>query len=334
MLSRVAGSLKLDLARLNNVNKNLRASLSSVSGGAESIVSSSWLSENRDSVRVVDGTWYLKPDQKDEGVTAYNSEHIPGAVYVDVDALPEGGLLYNGGKDTSAMDEMARLPHQLPSAESFNEWASSVGLNNGDRVVVYDSSAFVMGAARLWWTFKAMGHVNVSVLDGGLKKWKNEGHPVTSDETAPFAASEYRANYQAQQVFNLKAIEANLKASDPAVVLDARTYSRFVAGDEDEPWRFRFPDVKRGRIPGSHNLPFTELFDADGTMKPSAELRRILEGAGAAYDKKCVASCGSGITAAVIALALDVTAHPDASLYDGGWCDYGTSGLPVDTGEP
>jgi thiosulfate/3-mercaptopyruvate sulfurtransferase len=334
MISRVTGSLRSELKRLTIANTHLRAALSSTSGGSLPLVSSSWLADNLDGVRVIDGTWYLKPDQKTQGVTSYKSEHIPGAVYVDVDSLPEGGLLYNEGQDTSAMGDMARLPHQLPSVDSFNAWASSVGLENGDRVVIYDSSAFVMGAARLWWTFKAMGHTNVSVLDGGLKKWKSEEKSLTADETPAHAPSKYSAKYEAERVMDIGGIEANLTASDPVVVLDARSYSRFIAGEEDEPWRFRFPDIRRGRIPGSKCLPFNLLFDGDGTMKPEPELRSMLEDAGAEYDKKCVISCGSGVTAAVIALALDVTGHRDAAVYDGAWAEYGTSDLPLATGEP
>ena len=213
-------------------------------------------------------------------------------------------------------------------------WASSIGLRTHDHVVVYDSSAFVMGAARLWWTFKAMGHADVSVLDGGLSAWKSGGNAVTSDETTGvFTATQYQCEVQSNRVVGIEQMAANLE-SEAAVVLDARSYSRFIAGEEDEPWRFRFPEVRRGRIPGSKNLPFNELYNEDGTMKPVTEIRSMMEGKGVQYDKRCVLTCGSGITAACLALALDVSGHGDSAVYDGAWCDYGTSDLPVEEGEP
>jgi thiosulfate/3-mercaptopyruvate sulfurtransferase len=229
----------------------------------------------------------------------FEEAHIPGAVFFDIDAIA---------------DARTSLPHMLPSAAAFARSVASLGIGNRDRVVVYDTRG-VVSAARVWWTFRAFGHDAVVVLDGGLPRWRAEGRPVESGQPAP-RPRRFTARLRRRLVRDLDDVRANLTRRREQV-LDARSRGRF-DGTEPEPRA----GLRAGHIPGSLNLPYDQLYGADGTFLPSDELRRRFEAAGLDLGKPVVASCGSGITAAVLALGLYALGR-DAAVYDGSWTEWG-----------
>ena len=276
------------------------------------LVSTEWLAEHlKDAnVKLLDATFKLPgvlPLPKDD----YLAAHIPGAVYFDVDAVS---------------DHSNPLPHMFPSAEQFGRDVGALGVSNNDTVVIYDAGGWVAGP-RAWWMFLSYGHRNVRILNGGLKKWRAEGRAVESGEVTAKPAT-FKANYDARRVRSIEQMIANV-ASHAEQVIDARAADRF-EGRAVEPR----PGIRSGHIPGALNLPYNNLFDAaTGTMKPLDELRKAFTGAGVDTAKPIVTSCGSGVSAAVLTLALYRLGVENTALYDGSWSEWGKAdGPPIATG--
>jgi thiosulfate/3-mercaptopyruvate sulfurtransferase len=276
------------------------------------LVSTEWLAEHlKDAnVKLLDATFKLPgmlPLPKDD----YLAAHIPGAVYFDVDAVS---------------DHSNPLPHMFPSAEQFGRDVGALGVSNADTVVIYDAGGWVAGP-RAWWMFLSYGHRDVRILNGGLKKWRAEGRAVESGEVTAKPAT-FEANYDAGRVRSIEQMIANV-ASHAEQVIDARAADRF-EGRAVEPR----PGIRSGHIPGALNLPYNNLFDAvSGTMKPLDDLRKAFSGAGVDTAKPIVTSCGSGVSAAVLTLALYRLGVENTALYDGSWSEWGKAdGQPIATG--
>ncbi|MBV8916667.1 3-mercaptopyruvate sulfurtransferase [Bradyrhizobium sp.] len=276
------------------------------------LVTTDWLAAhlNDAGVKVVDATFKMPgvlPLPKDD----YLAAHIPGAVFFDVDAVS---------------DHKNPLPHMFPSAEQFGRDVGALGIGNDDTVVLYDAGGWV-AAPRAWWMFLSYGHDKVRILDGGLKKWRAEGRAVEGGEVTPKPAT-FTAAYDARRVRSIGEMIANV-ASKAEQVIDARAGDRF-EGRVAEPR----PGLRSGHIPDSRNLPYGQLFDATtGAMKPLQELRKAFASAGVDMDKPIVTSCGSGVSAAVLTLALYRLGVRGTALYDGSWSEWGQAdGPPVATG--
>ncbi|ESR23346.1 3-mercaptopyruvate sulfurtransferase [Lutibaculum baratangense] len=257
---------------------------------------------------IVDASWYL-PDMKRNGREEYLDRHVPGAVFVDIDEVS---------------DRSDPLPHMLPTAEAFAARMGALGISDRNRIVVYDGAG-LFSAARVWWMLRVMGARQVAILDGGLPKWLAEGRPTESGETRRKPAI-FSASLDAAAVRDLQAMK-EIAANGGAQIIDARSAGRF-AGEEPEPR----PGLRAGHIPGSLNLPYRQILAADGTVKPDAELQAALRGAGVDPARPVVTTCGSGVTAAVLSLALTLTGHRDVGLYDGSWSEWGGADTPVETG--
>ena len=273
------------------------------------VVSTAWLAENlgAPNLRVVDGSWHMPQAKRDPG-REYDEAHIPGAVFFDVDRIA---------------DRSTDLPHMLPSAEVFARAVGGLGIGDGDRVVVYDSRG-VVSAARVWWTFRVFGHDAVAVLDGGLPKWRAEGRPVERGPVTP-AARRFIPRLRKELVRDLTQMKTTVTARGQQV-LDARSRGRF-AGTEPEPRA----GLRGGHIPGSFNLPYDELYEKDGTLRPVPALRDALAKSGLDLARPIVTTCGSGITASVLALALHQVGRPDVAVYDGSWTEWASrSDTPVE----
>jgi thiosulfate/3-mercaptopyruvate sulfurtransferase len=249
-------------------------------------------------VIIVDGSWHLATTGRD-GRKEYDTTHIPGAVFFDIDAIA---------------DTTNPLPHMLPRADAFAEAVGALGIDEKQRIVVYDSAG-LSSAPRVWWTFKVMGAEDVVILDGGLPKWTAEERPVDALPVTP-PPRRFTAKFDPASVRDLAAVRDGIKASAFQLV-DARPAARF-RGEAPEPRDW----VKTGRIPGSLNLPSAELV-TDGRLKDAKTLRNIFRAAGVGLTKPIVTSCGSGVNAATLSLALDVLGVENSSLYDGSWTEWG-----------
>lgn len=271
-------------------------------------VSTEWLAGHLDDpdVVVVDGSWHL-PGTRD-AAAEYKAVHIPGAVFFDIDAVA----------DTSIP-----LPHMLPSPEQFAEAVGALGIDERQKIVVYDSVG-LSSAPRVWWTFKVMGAHDVVILDGGLPKWTAEGRPVDA-EPVQRPLRVFHADPHPAPVRNLDEVLANIDSGDFQLV-DARPRARFLGeAPEPRPW------VKSGRVPRSLNLPSTELIEA-GILKDEAALRAAFAAAGVDLGAPVVTSCGSGVNAATLTLALDSLGVPSA-IWDGSWTEWGgREDLPIARG--
>jgi thiosulfate/3-mercaptopyruvate sulfurtransferase len=275
----------------------------------EAVVTTEWLANHlgEPDLRVVDGTWHM-PQLGRNARAEFEVAHVPGATFFDIDAIA---------------DRTTSLPHMLPSAEAFASAVGALGIGSGDRVVVYDVRG-VVSAARVWWTFRAFGHDAVAVLDGGFRKWQAERRPI---EAGPATATRraFTARPRPELVRDLEAMRANL-GSCAAQVLDARSAGRF-AGTEPEPRA----GLRGGHIPGSLNLPYETLYRPDGTLRPPDELRDAVTAAGVDLAGPVVTTCGSGVTASVLALALYLLGRRDVAVYDGSWSEWGArSDTPVE----
>nr|QMS48042.1 thiosulfate sulfurtransferase, rhodanese [uncultured bacterium] len=281
------------------------------------LVSTAWLAANLKApdLRIVDGSFYLPAENK-SARQEYLERHIPGAVFFDIDDIA---------------DSSSSLPHMLPSPEKFSSKVRKLGLGDGLRIVVYDSRGGLFSAPRVRWTFKVFGHPEVAVLDGGLNKWLAENRPVEDGPPSP-GERHFTARANSFLVRELQQMQANLK-SKREQVLDARARARF-EGASPELW----PGRRAGHIPGSRNPPYTELANADGTLKSPEELRQLYAKAGIDLSAPVITSCGSGITAAVLALGLEVAGAKNVAVYDGSWAEWGLPELagrderPVATG--
>lgn len=267
----------------------------------KTLVSTDWLAAHLGDpdLRVLDGSWYM-PDSGRDARAEYEAAHIPGARYFDIDDIS---------------DQRSSLPHMAPPPEKFISRMRAMGVGDGHQVVVYDGAG-IFSAARVWWLFKLMGKTDVAVLDGGLPKWQAGGHPL---EDMPPVVRDRHITVQRQShlVRDVAQVAAAAKLGDWQIV-DARAAARF-RGDAAEPR----PGLRAGHIPGSRNLPFMELLNADGTMKDLPALKSAFEAAGIDLGKPVITTCGSGVTAAVLSLALERLGHNRHALYDGSWSEWG-----------
>lgn len=267
----------------------------------KNMVSANWLSADLTDpdIKPLDGSWYL-PQQNRDPSAEYRAEHIPGAVFFDLDAV----------SDTSS-----DLPHMMPDNKTFAEAVGALGISNQDHVIVYDGLG-LMSAARIWWMFKVFGHQKVSILNGGLPAWKATGGDVTS-QMPQSERTVYKASLDETRVSSWQDVATGVGNKD-AQILDARSADRF-AGKAPEPRA----GLKGGHITGSLNLPFQKLLGKGGTLKSTSDLRSAFENAGIDLSKPVTTSCGSGVTAAILTLGLDELGHTDNTVYDGSWAEWG-----------
>lgn len=277
----------------------------------ESLVSTRWLEETLGApdLRVIDATIFL-PNSGRDARAEYEAEHIPGAVFMDLDEI---------------VDTANPLPHMLPPAAKFASRMQSLGLGDGNRFVVYDNSP-LHSSARAWWMLRTFGAHHVTILDGGLQKWKAEGRPIESG-TRPVRHAHFTPMFDRDAVADLEYV-SSLVHSDAHEIVDARPAGRF-AGAEAEPRRGVVP----GHIPGSRSLPQSNLFNADNSWKQGETLRRAFDEAGVDLSKPMVTTCGSGVTAAVLLFGAHLLGKEDVRLYDGSWSEWGADpSTPKTTG--
>ena len=278
----------------------------------KTLVSTQWLEDHLKDpdLRIIDASWYMPADERDPKAE-YDAAHIPGARFFDIDEIS---------------DLRSDLPHMAPPVEKFMSRMRAMGIGDGHQVVVYDGAG-IFSAARVWWLFRLMGKMDVAVLDGGLPKWQAEGR-VVEDLPPVIRDRHMTVSRQAQMIKDVTQVAAASKLGDYQI-LDARSPGRF-AGTEPEPRE----GLRGGHIPNSKNLPFGELLNTDGTMKDAAGLQAAFDAAGADLTKPVIASCGSGVTAAVICLGLERLGHDRHAIYDGSWSEWGMfNDLKVATGE-
>ncbi len=278
----------------------------------KTLVSTQWLEDNLKDpdLRVLDASWYL-PNQNRDPKAEYDAEHLPGARFFDIDEIS---------------DLRSDLPHMVPPVEKFMSRMRAMGIGDGHQVIVYDGSG-LFSAARVWWLFRLMGQNKVAVLDGGLPKWKAEGRKTTDAE--PVIRDRHMiVDRQSEMVKDVTQVARASKLGDYAII-DARAPERF-RGEAPEPRE----GLRSGHIPNARNVFYKSLQNADGTMKAPEELRTIFEAAGVDLSKPAITTCGSGVTAAVLSLALERIGKTDHSLYDGSWSEWGMyADLPIATGE-
>ncbi|CAI2934864.1 3-mercaptopyruvate sulfurtransferase [Aminobacter niigataensis] len=275
------------------------------------VIDADWLEKRLGTpgLSIVDASWYM-PAQKRDARAEYDAAHIPGAVFFDQDLV---------------VDPDSTLPHTLPSPSLFARFAGSMGISADDTIVVYDGPGF-MAAPRVWWMFRIMGVFQVYILDGGFERWKAAGRPVTAEPTKT-APGVFHVDYDASKVVSLAEMR-KIVDTGSAQVADARSAGRF-EGTDPEPRA----GLRSGHMPGARSVPSGTLSE-NGELLPLDRLQATLEAAGIDLSKPVVTSCGSGVTAAVIALALQSLGHGDVRLYDGSWTEWGgMSDTPVVTGK-
>lgn len=276
------------------------------------LVSCAWLAERLDApdIRVVDATWFLPGDARNAKVL-FADRRIPGAIFFDLDEIA---------------DTTSALPHMLPSPEKFAARMRKLGIGDGMRVIVYDAQG-LFSAARVWWTFRVMGHEDVAVLDGGFPAWEAGSYPIEIDPPSPRGERHFTARYRADLVRDLRDMRAAVANGD-LQILDARPKDRF-NGTAPEPR----PGLKSGYMPGARNIPTPALVGPSGFMRSREELQQVFAELGANPEQAAVCTCGSGVTAAIIALALARLGRWDASVYDGAWAEWGgLADTPIATG--
>jgi thiosulfate/3-mercaptopyruvate sulfurtransferase len=263
----------------------------------ESLVSTQWLADHlgEPGLTIVDASWFM-PASGRNGREEYLRAHIPGARFLDIDAV---------------RDSSNPAPHMLPSADTFARAMEEIGISSDDRVVVYDNSP-IRTAARGWFMLRHFG-ANVAILNGGFQKWTAEGHPVESGEPEPRNVK-FEAAERPDEVVTKQQILGGISLP----IVDARGPARF-DGSEADPR----PGIAAGHIPGARNVPFSAIYNEDGTFKSREELRRLFEQAGANGAQPFVASCGSGVTANALIFAAHLLGNDDAQLYDGSWSEWG-----------
>ncbi len=278
----------------------------------KTLVSTDWLANHiKDpDLRILDASWYMPAMQRD-AKAEYAAAHIPGARHFDIDEIA---------------DLRSDLPHMMPPVEKFLSRVRALGVGDGHQIVVYDGMG-LFSAARVWWMFRLMGHSNIAVLDGGFPKWQADGHPV--EDLPPVIRDRHMTvTRHAHMIKDVTQVAAASKLGDYEII-DARASERF-RGDLPEARE----GLRAGRIPNSKNVPFGQLLNEDGTMKSATDCADIFKAAGVNLDKPAILSCGSGVTATILALALERLGHDRHAVYDGSWTEWGMySDLKVETGE-
>ena len=267
-----------------------------------SLVSSDWLEKNFNNVKIIDCSWHM-PGVNRNPHDEYLNEHIPGAIFFDLDKNSE---------------QNTELPHMLPTKEKWEEIISSLGISNENRIIIYDNSD-VISSCRGWYNFIYFGHDKklVSILDGGLKKWKLEDRPLTK-KTVNYLETNYKASIKNNLIINLNQVEKNIEKKEFCLV-DARGEKRF-NGLIDEPRK----NLRKGNVKGSKNLPFLKIINPENnTFKKKEEIEKIFLNHDINLNEKLAFSCGSGITACVLGLASAVVSNKLPVIYDGSWAEYG-----------
>lgn len=274
------------------------------------LVSTDWLEAHLGApdLVVLDGSFHL-PNAGRDAAREYRAVRIPGAQFFDIDGVA---------------DQATGLPHMLPSEDEFSRYVRAMGVSTNSRIVAYDTT-IMYGASRVWWSFRTMGFDNIAVLDGGFQKWQREGRPVeTGEPTAP-ETGDFTATLRKERLCTLAEVEALIGTGTQ--IADARSAGRF-SGDEPEPRAVS----RLGHIPGSLNMPFTEFLATDGTMLPPDALEAVFKANNIVPSEPVVATCGSGVTACMITLALAITGNDQTAVYDGSWAEWSESAAPVETG--
>ena len=262
-------------------------------------------------IAIFEATFFLATMGRD-AQAEFAEKRLPGAQFFDIDAIA---------------DTASNLPHMLPSPDFFQAQMRALGLKSGQHVIVYDRAPF-LSSARAWWMLRLFGHERVSLLDGGLNAWVAAGGqietgPVSTPSSGNFTASAPRSD----RVIDLATLRALLDKGQADQIADARPADRF-AGDAPEPRA----GVRGGHIPGALNVPVTGLLAPDGRLKPLEELRALFTENGIDLSQRVITSCGSGVTAAGLTLALHLLGQDDVRLYDGSWTEYGSSDAPIEKG--
>ncbi|MFC5739199.1 3-mercaptopyruvate sulfurtransferase [Sinirhodobacter huangdaonensis] len=278
----------------------------------KTLVSTEWLAAHLQDpdLRILDATWFMPDDERDAR-KGYDAAHIPGARFFDIDEIS---------------DTRSPLPHMAPPVEKFISRMRAMGVGDGHQVVVYDQVG-VFSAPRVWWLFRLMGKSDIAVLDGGLPKWIAEGREI--EDLPPVMRDRHiTVQRQASLVKDVTQVAHAAKLGDQEIV-DARAHDRFT-GATPEPR----PGLRSGHIPGSKNLPWQTVITADGRLKSPEELRALFAAAQVDTTKPVICTCGSGVSASILALALERIGHRDWSVYDGSWSEWGMyNDLKVATGE-
>jgi len=277
----------------------------------KTLVSTDWLAAHLKDpdLRIFDASWYL-PDAGRDAQAEYAAGHIPGARFFDIDEIS---------------DARSELPHMAPPVEKFMSRMRAMGVGDGHQVVVYDGTG-LFSAARVWWLFRLMGQKNIAVLDGGLPKWVADGHKLTT--TPPTIRDRHMTvKMESHRVRDVTDVARAAKLGDYSII-DARAPGRF-KGEQPEPRA----GMRSGHIPGSQNVFYKNLLKADNTMKGPSDLEAIFKAAGVDLSKPAITTCGSGVTAAILSLALERIGKTDHALYDGSWSEWGMyADLPIATG--
>lgn len=278
----------------------------------KTLVSTEWLAahlKNPD-LRVLDATYFMPGIDRDARAE-YDAAHIPGARFFDIDEIS---------------DARSDLPHMVPPVEKFMSRMRAMGVGDGHQIVVYDTHG-LFSAARVWWLFRLMGQTNIAVLDGGFPKWQSEGRDI--EDMAPMIRDRHMTvRRQNHMIKDVTQVSSASKLGDYEII-DARAMGRF-RGDDDEPR----PGMRKGRIPGSKSVHYSTLLNDDGTMKGADDLRAVFSAANVDMSKPAITTCGSGVTAAILSLALEIIGKTDHALYDGSWAEWGMfPTVPIATGD-
>jgi thiosulfate/3-mercaptopyruvate sulfurtransferase len=278
----------------------------------KTLVSTGWLADHLKDpdLRILDASWYL-PDMARDALGEYHSAHIPGARFFDIDEVS---------------DHRSELPHMVPPVEKFMSRMRKLGVGDGHQIVVYDGAG-LFSAARVWWLFRLMGKTDIAVLDGGFPKWQAEGRTI--EDLPPIVRDRHMTvTRQNQMVKDVTQVASASKLGD-YVIVDARAPERF-RGDAPEPRE----GLRSGHIPNARNVFYRDLLAPDGTLKSNDAMAEVFRKAGVDLSKPAILSCGSGVTASVLALAMERMGKFDHAIYDGSWSEWGTfHDLPIATGD-